>query len=101
MMETNGNASDGSSSSSSNGGGGDTNSSLYMQLEKIPVAVQSALSACHNRKILEDISNQAYRQIIRSLQQEMAQSPDEEPQQHEFEQPAILAEICPPGTVRE
>ena len=45
-------------------------SSLYMQLDKIPVAVQST---SNKRKVLEDISNQAYRHIIHSLQQELAQ----------------------------
>ena len=61
---------------------GDNGSSLYMQLDKIPVAVQqtssqssSAYMAAVNlkRKALEDISNQAYRHIIHSLQDELAQ----------------------------
>ena len=64
-IDTNGDASDGG------------NSSLYMQLDKIPVAVQC--TAANKRKVLEDISNQAYRHIIHSLQEELAQlTADEE-----------------------
>lgn len=52
-----------------------------MQLDKIPVAVQSqsrissstTTTASSKRKALEDISNQAYRQIIHSLQDELAE----------------------------
>ena len=66
----------------------DNNSSLYMQLDKIPVAVSQQVStsasgsvlmaAAHlKRKALEDISNQAYRQIIHSLQDELAQMSDD------------------------
>lgn len=50
----------------------DNGSSLYMQLDKIPVAVQQN----GKRKALEDISNQAYRQIIRSMQDELARMSD-------------------------
>lgn len=66
---------------------GDNGSSLYMQLDKIPVAVQqtssmssSSYMAAANlkRKALEDISNQAYRHIIHSLQDELAQMSDAE-----------------------
>jgi hypothetical protein len=64
-IDANGDASDGG------------NSSLYMQLDKIPVAVQC--TAANKRKVLEDISNQAYRHIIHSLQEELAQlTADEE-----------------------
>jgi hypothetical protein len=60
-----------------------------MQLDKIPVAVQqtagssssaymSAAAANLKRKALEDISNQAYRNIIHSLQNELAQMSDAE-----------------------
>ena len=61
---------------------GDNDSSLYMQLDKIPVAIQqlpsqssSAYMVAFNlkRKALKDISNQAYRHIIHSLQDELAQ----------------------------
>lgn len=54
---------------------GDNSSSLYMQLDHIPVAVQQCVN---KRKALEDISNQAYRHIIRSLQEELAQLADDE-----------------------
>lgn len=67
---------------------GDNGSSLYMQLDKIPVAVQQSSLSTSNaafmtaanlkRKALEDISNQAYRQIIHSLQDELAQMSDAE-----------------------
>ena len=59
-----------------------------MQLDKIPVAVQqtSALlssssyttAANVKRKALEDISNQGYRHIIHSLQDELAQMSEDE-----------------------
>lgn len=81
-----------SSSCSSNAGRrrpidtGDNNSSLYMQLDKIPVAVQQTSSSSSSfmaaanmkRKALEDISNQAYRHIIHSLQDELAQMSEAE-----------------------
>lgn len=47
------------------------NGSLYMQLDKIPVAVQSKIKS--GRKVLEDISNQSYRDIIHDLQDELSQ----------------------------
>ena len=67
----------------------DNGSSLYMQLDKIPVAVQQTAGASSSvymstaaanlkRKALEDISNQAYRNIINSLQDELAQMSDAE-----------------------
>ena len=65
---------------------GDNDSSLYMQLDKIPVAVQqlpsqssSAYMVAFNlkRKALKDISNQAYRHIIHSLQELAQMSSDE------------------------
>lgn len=57
---------------------GDNSSSLYMQLDQIPVAVQHQQYSVNKRKALEDISNQAYRHIIRSLQDELAQLADDE-----------------------
>lgn len=56
---------------------GDNSSSLYMQLDQIPVAVQHCVNNS-KRKALEDISNQAYRHIITSLQDELAQLADDE-----------------------
>lgn len=77
----------------------DNGSSLYMQLDKIPVAVQSqslrninllcsSTVASSKRKALEDISNQAYRQIIHSLQDELAELARAEEQQQQQQEAA-------------
>lgn len=82
----------------------DNGSSLYMQLDKIPVAVQSqslrnltllssTVASTSKRKALEDISNQAYRQIIHSLQDELAElaRAEEEQQQQQQQQEAAIS----------
>ena len=73
-----------------------------MQLDKIPVAVQSqslrnltllssTAVASSKRKALEDISNQAYRQIIHSLQDELAELARAEEQQQQQQEAAAAA----------
>ena len=76
----------------------DNSSSLYMQLDKIPVAVQCS----SKRKALEDISNQAYRQIIRSMQDELAlmsdaEEPDNQPDDTKTLAEAVLLPINVPS----
>jgi len=90
----------------------DNGSSLYMQLDKIPVAVQSqslrnltllssTAVASSKRKALEDISNQAYRQIIHSLQDELAELARAEEQQQEDAAAAATADADGTRTLAE